>query len=658
MATSLISAGSLDVNTLVSQLMAAERAPLAAMQKTQSAFQSKISAYGQLQNNLSSLSSAVDALNSQLTFSAMAATSSDTSVLSASAGSGAQPGTYSIEVKSLAAAQKLATGSFTDASSIVGTGSINIQFGTFAAGTFTANASKAALNVTIDSSNNTLSGIRDAINAANAGVRASIVNDGSGYRLTLSASDGGTANTLKVSIADGDGTNTDTTGLSQLAYDPAAGAGAGRNLTQSATAKDAQLVIDGVTVTKSSNVITDALPGVTLNLAKTNEGSTITLDVARDASAIQKALEGFVSAYNSFNSLARSLTYYDAANKKAGTLQGDSAVKSLQAQVKAGIIGGVPGLTSGLTNLAQVGLSLQTDGSLKLDASKLKSALADPASNLTALFNDAGRSTDSRIAFVGASSGVATGDYAFSVTRAASSGTLAGAAAAGLTISAGVNDALSLSVDGVATSVTLSPGTYASADALSAELQSKINGSAALKNVGLSVKVSQSAGALSITSTSFGAGSSVSAVSSNAATGLLGASPVATAGLDAAGTINGVAATGSGQILSTAGGLRLSASGATSGYSGTLSFTRGHASMLKAAMTTLTDATNGPIAARLAGLNSSLKSNQTQQDAFNARMDALQATYTRQFSGLNSMLTSMSQTQTYLSQMLASNNSN
>jgi flagellar hook-associated protein 2 len=295
---------------------------------------------------------------------------------------------------------------------------------------------------------------------------------------------------------------------------------------------------------------------------------------------------------------------------------------------------------------------------LKLDATKLKSALADPAANLTALFNDAGKSTDSRVAFVGASSGVATGDYAFSVTRAATSGTLAGNASAGLTITGGVNDSLSISVDGVATSVTLAAGTYASADALAAELQSKLNGSSALRNVGLSVKVAQSAGVLTIASTSFGAGSSVASAAGNAAAGLLGAAPTATTGVDAAGTIKGSPATGSGQLLSTADGLRLSTSGATSGYSGTLTFTRGHASLLKAAMATLTDATNGPIAARLSGLNASVKSSQARQDAFNARMDALQTTYTRQFSSLNSMLTSMSQTQTYLSQMLTSNNSN
>ena len=119
--------------------------------------------------------------------------------------------------------------------------------------------------------------MRDAINAANIGVSATIINDGTSNRLVLTSKDSGAANSLKITATDADGTNSDATGLSQLAYDPSSGAGAGKNMTQVQAAQDAKLRIDGIDISKPSNTITDAIEGVTLNLLKTNAGSPTTL---------------------------------------------------------------------------------------------------------------------------------------------------------------------------------------------------------------------------------------------------------------------------------------------------------------------------------------------------------------------------------------------
>ena len=181
-------------------------------------------------------------------------------------GSGAASGSYSVEVGLLAQAQKRKSSAFTAASSTIGSGTLTIDFGTYSADTFTLNPDKATKTISIGSGQSSLAGIRDAVNAANAGVTAGIVNDGSGYRLTLTSRDTGAANALRVVVADSDGIHTDMSGLSQLMFD---GRTSGvKNLTQSAAAQNASVTIDGIAISKASNTITDAIEGVTLNLLK------------------------------------------------------------------------------------------------------------------------------------------------------------------------------------------------------------------------------------------------------------------------------------------------------------------------------------------------------------------------------------------------------
>ncbi|MBL8384878.1 MAG: flagellar filament capping protein FliD [Burkholderiales bacterium] len=651
-----VSGTNIDVNTLVTQLMAAERAPLAALQKTQSAFQARISAYGRLQGALGTLQDAARKLDSLDSFRAATAKAADASVLAASASPGAGAGSHSVEVLTLAQSHKLASGAFASVDTVVGTGTLTVQFGTYSSGTntFTANAEKSALTLTIGAANNTLAGVRDAINAAGAdsGVRASIINDGSGYRLSISATDAGTANSLKVSVDDDDAGDTDTSGLSRLAYNPAAAVGSGKNLVQTAAAQNASLVIDGIAVTKSSNSIEDAIPGLRLNLLKTNAGSPTTVTVGPDTDAMKATLENFVKAYNSFNTVSRDLTFYDAGSKKAGALQGDATARGVQAQVRAVLTAAVDGLPGEFTRLSQVGLTMQSDGSLSFDATKFQKAVEAHPADLPPLFTTTGRSTDSRVGFLGANSTLAPGTFAVSVSQAATRGRLDASAAAPLTITAGVDDTLNLTVDGHAFSVTLGAGTYASSDALAAELQSRINGAPTLAAAGSSVSVSHGAGVLQITSSAFGAGSSVAVTGGNGAATLFGATPTATAGVDVAGTIAGAAATGSGQVLSSPGGLRVRAATDATGALGSVSFTRGYGALLAEALRKITD-TGGPIGSRTDGLNASIKRNAKQQEDFNTRMTALESRYRRQFTALDSMLSSMGTTSSYLSQQFA-----
>jgi flagellar hook-associated protein 2 len=640
--------------------MAAERTPLALLQKRESDYQAKLSAYGTLKGALSAFQTAMQGLADPAKYQAISASAADSSLLTATGNSDgkAVPGNYSVEVQQLAQQQKIRSDGFAGTSSTLGSGTLTIQYGTYDSvlNTFTLNDAKPAQTITIDPSRNTLSGVRDAINAANVGVSATIVNDGASNKLVLTAKDTGAANSLKITVSDDDGGNLDAAGLSSLAFDPTAGAGSGKNLTQVQAAQDAKLKIDGIDIAKSSNTITDAIEGVTLSLLKTNAGSPTTLNVSQDTATVKTAVETFIKSYNSINQTLSDLSSYNSAAKKGAILQGDSAAFSVQRGIRAALTAMI-GDGNNFTSLSQIGVTLQKDGSLAVDAAKLQASMDTKFEQIGKLFTIGGTSTDSLITYEGATDKTTAGNYAVTVTQLATQGSLSGNQAAGLTITAGVNDQLNFNVDGVAASITLAEGTYASADALAAEVQSKLNGFSGLTTEGISVSVSQSGGALNIVSARYGSASSVVLTGGNGAGNLLGASPAGVTGMDVAGSINGISATGSGQMLTatgggTAEGLRVAVHGGALGTRGAVEFSQGYAERLsKVAEEFL--ATEGVIASRVDGLNASIKDLDQRQDDFNRRLESVEARYRAQFSALDAMLGSLTQTSQFLQQQLA-----
>jgi flagellar hook-associated protein 2 len=649
----------LDVNGIVSQLMAVERRPLDLLARREADYQAKLSAFGTLKGALSAFQSAMQGLSDPAKFQAIKAGAADDSILNATANvkGKAVPGSYSVEVQQLAQQQKVSSDGFASLSSVVGSGTLTIQYGTYDNGTntFSLNSAKAAQTIRIDPSSNTLSGVRDAINAANAGVSATIINDGAGNRLVLTVKDTGAANSIRVTVNDDDGTNLDSTGLSQLAYDPAATTGSGRNLTQVQAAQDAKLQIDGIAISKPSNIVTDAIEGLTLNLLKSNAGSPTTLDVARDTAGVKASVEAFVKSFNSINQTLKDLGGYNSATRKGGILQGDSTALSIQRGIRATLTAAVGQIPGSFASLSQLGVSLQKDGSLALDSAKLQAAMDSGFDQIGGLFAMRGTSSDSLISYDGASEKTVAGNYALAVTQLATRASLTASQAAGLIITAGINDQLNINVDGVVASVTLAAGTYGSADALAAEVQSKLNGAASLSTAGVSVLVSQSAGVLNIASAHYGSSSSVGLSGGNGASNLIGVAPVITAGMDVAGTINGVAATGSGQMLTAgeaADGLRLAINGGPLGARGTINFSRGYADQLNKLATNLL-ATDGIIAGRVDGINGSIKDLDRRQEDFTNRLSTTEARYRAQFTALDTMLSSLNQTSQFLQQQLA-----
>ena len=433
----------LDVNAIVSSLMSVERAPLNKVATQKTAYQSQISAYGTLKSALSTFQTSVSSLSSLSKFNTQSVTSSNTSVLTATSAGGATVGNYDINVTQLAKSHKLSVGGFSNVTDVVGTGSLTISFGTFTPevaspftpSSFTPNAAKTDLNITIDSSNNTLAGVRDAINAAGGSVSASIVNDGTTNRIVITSKDTGEVNSLKIAVTDGDGNNLDATGLSKLAYDPQATAGNGKNLTSLQDAKNAILEIDGIDIVKSSNTISDAIEGVTLNLVGLTSGTALSLTVASNQEAVKTSVTAFVDAFNKLDTTLRNLTKLDDTGKANGALLGDSTARSIINQIRSVMNTAVANGAS-LNTLSQIGVSFQRDGKLSLDDTKFTAAVSSNFNDIASLFAATARATDPQISFVSSTSKTQEGTYAVSVTQLGTAslnaqGSINGAAATG-----------------------------------------------------------------------------------------------------------------------------------------------------------------------------------------------------------------------------------
>jgi flagellar hook-associated protein 2 len=274
---------------------------------------------------------------------------------------------------------------------------------------------------------------------------------------------------------------------------------------------------------------------------------------------------------------------------------------------------------------------------------------------IAGLFAPLGSSTDSLVEFVSARPGLAAGSYGLDVTQLATRGTGNGMGPAGLTITAGVNDTLDLTIDSTAFSVTLGAGTYANAAALAAELQGRINGATALGASGGGVQVSESGGVLTVMSNTYGTASKVILAGGSALSDLFGASPVRADGIDAAGTIDGVVATGSGQTLTSVSGLSLRVLGGALGQRDTVDYTIGYASQLSG-FASAQLGTDGSLAGRTEGINRSVSVIADQRSAMQRRLEDVEKRYRAQFGALDVLISNLSQTSDFLTQQLSALN--
>jgi len=661
----------IDIDGLVSKLVTAERQPIETrFNQREAALQTRISALGSFKGALSQFQSALAGLKNADTFkSGASATVSNDKLLAATATAGAPVGSYSVTVEQLAQGQRLATSAdhrFDSLTDVVGTGTLTFQFGTYggtaANPTFAANPDKAVKTVTIDASNNTLSGVAKAINEAKIGVQASVINDGGGYRLVLGSTTTGAANSLKITAADGDSDNTDMAGLSLLAHDPTLADGtAGKNMTQTVAGQDARAIIDGLTVTGASNTLTDAVPGVTLTL-KSKDTAPATLTVAEDNGAISGGINAFVKAYNELAGTIKSLTSYDAKTKQGGALQGDFSVRAIFGQIRSELNKVVKGASSQVDSLADLGITTQRDGTIALDSAKLQKAIQADAQGVANLFARAGRATDPLVNYVGATSDSKVGDYGLTVSQLATQGSYTGAAvAAGSFAIDSNNNTFALKINGTQSgTITLTQGTFTSAQVV-AELQSQINGDSALQAASASVSVSFSATTrqFAFTSATYGATSNVEFTAVGTSTqATFGFSVGAgTAGQDVQGTLGDNPATGTGRKLTGseggAKGIAVEILGGGTGDRGKVSLSDGLAQRLDNLLSDILGG-DGPLSDRIDSLNKQVSGIDDQRKTLDDRMTSLEKRYRAQFMAMDKLVGQLTATSNYLTQQFNS----
>jgi flagellar hook-associated protein 2 len=340
----------LDVNSIVSQLVELERRPIAALQEKKTKLNTQLSSFGLLQSYMANVQSAATQLSRNDFWTKNVGSSSDATAVSVTALASAVPASYTIDVLSMAAAQSLSTaaGAITDASNM-GAGTITITRGT------------TTVPITI-LDGTSLAALRTQINAAQAGVTAAIIQDGASPRLVLTGSNTGAANAVTIAVTGATGQ------LGALVY-PA-------GMTQDRPAADAVLRINGLQISSASNTLSNVVDGLTLTLAKATT-SPVQLTIGSDKASLRKGITDFVSAYNEISRYLSTQTKYDDATKAAGALQGDSSavgllnrLRSLQQQTSAA--------STVFDRLGDLGLELQRDGLIKVNDSKLDSALANP----------------------------------------------------------------------------------------------------------------------------------------------------------------------------------------------------------------------------------------------------------------------------------------
>ncbi len=668
----------LDLGSLVDQLVAAQKAPTETrLNSSQVEFTSELSAFGLLRSSLSSFQSSLSSLSSTDSFTQRSSTSSDTTILTVASDADAPEVTAGIEVTQLAKSHSLASLAVSDIDASIGSGTLTIQFGTtsYDSGTdiyssFTLDPEKAAQTITVSAENNntTLSGLRDHINANDFGISASIVNDGSGYRLVLASGTSGASNSMEITVADTDMGHTDTSGLSQFAFHGDGGNGV-TNLTQTQAAQDAQITINGLSITSSTNVIKDALQGITLNLLKASPGTTVTASVSASTTAAKASVDGFVSSYNGLIDTINSLTSFDSETQAAGILIGDSLVRTIESRVRSSITGELNNSNNTINSLVDIGITTGLDGKLSIDSAKLSTALSGSLTEVAALFAPAGKATDSQIGFSASTASTQNGNYAINVTTLATQGTYNGDTvlptdfvATPLVIDTDNNDFI-IKVDGIVSeSISITQGSYTSGSTLASVIQSQINADSNLKADGVTVSVSYDStnDRFDVVSTRYGSASTVEFVSvaTNTAAELGFSISAGTAGVDVAGTINGFSATGSGQVLTSSGsdstGLAVSILGGVTGSRGSISFSNGFVSGLDDLIDNFLDDNDGLIGNREDGLQISLDDLVGQREDLDLRISQLEARLISQFSALDALVAQLSSTSTFLSLQLAS----
>jgi len=351
----LMSSSGFDVQGLADTMMEAAAAPEQAWKNQQTTLSGQTSALNQLSSDLSSVNSSVQSLTDVLgAFAQRTASSSDSGIVSATATTAATVGQHTVTVTSLATKAVY----YSDTS--VATGDTALS-----GGSMTVTVGSNIQTVSIGGSTNTLNTLAKKINGLNMGVTASVITDTSGAKLALVSNNTGKASDISLT----------TTADSALTF------------TKSSDGADAVASVDGIPVTSANNVISNVIPGLTLNLNGQLPGSPVTVSVEANADGVTQAVTDFVNAYNALTSDINAQFTYDSTSGSSGVLAGDSTVRTVQEELMQAV-SGINVSNSGTPTLGSLGITMNDDGTLSLDSSTLNAALSSQFSDVQTFFQD------------------------------------------------------------------------------------------------------------------------------------------------------------------------------------------------------------------------------------------------------------------------------
>lgn len=649
----------IDSNKLADQLTEANKQVQAQRLTTKKTLlETQISDYGLMRSALSKLESAASALGSADTFNAKSLSVPDTKLLSITKlDAKAAAGGYQLKVEQVAQSQSVSSGTFSSMTDPIGKGTLVIRLGEWnAAGTdFEVDSSKVGGGtITIDDSNNSLTGLRDAINKANMGVSASIVGDGGSYRLLLTAKSGA-KNEIEITATEDAG----ALGLAKFDFNETT-----RNMTQQQEGLDAKIRVNGLLVSRESNQIKDVIDGLEFDLFGASLTETISVSINEDKSVGEKAIRDFVAAYNTFKTEVEKLVGFDTELKDYGSLKTDPLAKSLTQGIRNLLSSAVPGLgESGFSSLSSLGIRTERDGSLKIvedeENTGFRAAIDKHYDMVRDLFVPKKSSSAANIELNKYTAQSKPGTYDVVITQQPSKGKNTGAAM-GITFpldTTGKDYNFKVKLDGTESALITIPAgkTYASAGALAADIQSLINLDANIKGVKSTVAVSVDAGKLVFTSDSYGSTSKVEFTAVSSDMDDLGiALGSGTAGTDVGGTVAGKVAFGYGNVLlpalgSDAEGLSMTVQPGATG--GTITFSRGLAGGLSNQINDYLKS-SGIIKERETTINKDIKKVEEDETALTRRSDAYRARLMSQFQAMESIVRSLNSTGDFLDGIL------
>lgn len=601
---------------IIDAFINAERATTRLMERNKALFEARQEAVRTFNTRMLSAQLDLGNLKRASTFQGRSTSSSKSDSLAVlNTGSASVPGIYSLDVVAVARSHQLATSGQASATSSFATGTLSLQLG-----------DAPATEITF-SAGGSLNDIATAINNSDAGITASVINDGSGspYRLVLNGGKTGEDNDILVN---------GTGGLSSLFS----------GMSTLTAASDAQVRIGtgpgAITITQASNTFSEIVPGVTFEAR--SEATGVTLTVAADTATTKDAISKFVESFNAASQYLKANTGFDTATKTAGVLISQANLVNDFAKVTRALTGTIPGAQPPLNNLSSLGITInKTDGTLSIDQAKLDQVLADNPEGVRKLFLNTGTSSEPSVQFSNLTDKTKlTGPFTVDITQPALQAVLGTSGLAASTEITDSNNTLDLVVNGRSVSLTLTNGTY-TRNELAQHLQSSF--AAVLNQTNEKLNVSLIGTQLDIRSDRYGATQNIQVKVSSTAKDVLGLAVQNVTGTNVAGTINGVAGTGNGRLLtgatgSAAEGLALNVTATVPVSGATVSASKGLGQLIGERFSAMTDNSIGSISSIDKTLTKNISDTTAQISKADAMLEKRRERYERQFQAMERMI--------------------